>query len=143
MLMANEMVSGLNINKSPFFHIIEYLDPEEKFTVQAGAIYGLYLVYLTQPTIFKKVPIRLTISTWENIELLYQLGFQYDVTDLIFIIHKLRQRGAFVYVAQNMSPSKELKQGSHNLRDRVEKTLIRMEKEMNESGFVRSMSQAL
>jgi hypothetical protein len=109
---------------------------------QVGAIYGLYLLYFTQPTIFKKVPIRLNIPTWQNLEMLYQLGFEYDITDLIFIIHKLRQRGAFVYVAQNTGITKELKQESQSLRDRTEKALIRMEKKMNETPFVRSFSQA-
>ncbi|KAK3825384.1 MAG: small nuclear RNA activating complex, subunit SNAP43-domain-containing protein [Benniella sp.] len=115
---------------------LEYLAPEEVFTAQVGAIYGLYLLYFTQPTIFKKVPIRLNIPTWQNMEMLYQLGFEYDITDLIFIIHKLRQRGAFVYVAQNTGITKELKQESQSLRDRTEKALIRMEKKMNETPFV-------
>ncbi|KAF9354419.1 Small nuclear RNA activating complex, polypeptide 1, 43kDa [Mortierella sp. NVP85] len=114
----------------------EYLAPEEVFMAQVGAIYGLYLLYFTQPTIFKKVPIRLNIPAWQNMEMLYQLGFEYDVTDLIFIIHKLRQRGAFVYVAQNTGITKELKQESQSLRDRTEKALIRMEKKMNETPFV-------
>ncbi|KAF9988531.1 Small nuclear RNA activating complex, polypeptide 1, 43kDa [Modicella reniformis] len=115
---------------------LEYLSLDEGFAAQVGAIFGMYLLYFTQPTVSKKVPIRLTMLAWQNLEMLYQLGFEYDATDLIFIIHRLRERSAFIYVAENPSLTKELKQENQDLRDRTEKTLIRMEKKMNESFFV-------
>ncbi|KAF8933599.1 hypothetical protein BGZ58_006239 [Dissophora ornata] len=113
-----------------------FLSPEETFPAQVGAIYSLYLLYFTQPTVFRKVPVRLTITAWQNLELLYQIAFEYDATDLIYVIHKLRDRGAFLYVAQNDRISKELRDENADLLDRTERTLVRMEKKINASPLV-------
>ncbi|KAI1309727.1 Small nuclear RNA activating complex, polypeptide 1, 43kDa [Mortierella claussenii] len=110
---------------------LDYLSPKETFPVQVGAIYGLYMLYFTQPTLFKKVPIPLDIATWQNLQFLYQLGFEYDATDLIFIVHRLRERNAFLYVAEYDELSKSLAEQDSELRSRDENTLIRMEKKMN------------
>ncbi|KAG0365793.1 hypothetical protein BGZ54_006194 [Gamsiella multidivaricata] len=115
---------------------IDVLSSAETLPAQVGAVYGLYLLYFTQPKNFKKVAIRLTIAAWQNLELLYKLGFDYSATDLIFIIHKLRDRGAFMYVAQNEKISKALMNENDDLSERAERTLVRLEREMNNSVLV-------
>ncbi|KAG0302953.1 hypothetical protein BGZ98_007107 [Dissophora globulifera] len=116
--------------------LLDFLSPQEAFTAQTGSIFALYLLYFTQPTAFKKVAIRLTIPAWQNLELLYQIAFDHDATDLIYVIHKLRDKGAFMYTAQNEKLSRELRDANTDLHHRGERTLIRMEKKINASPLV-------
>ncbi|KAF9909086.1 Small nuclear RNA activating complex, polypeptide 1, 43kDa [Lobosporangium transversale] len=116
--------------------LLDFLSPTETFVAQAGAIYCLYFLYFTQPALFKKTGIRITIPTWENLQLLYELAFQYDSTDLIYVIHKLRSRGAFIHAAQRQRLSKELENDEGGLRARNEALLVRLEKNMNSSNLI-------
>ncbi|KAG0258277.1 hypothetical protein BG011_003391 [Mortierella polycephala] len=93
-------------------------------------------MYFTQPTLFRKTPIQLTVDAWQRLEHLYQAAFECDATDLIYIIHKLRDRNAFVYVAQVERASKELKDMNVDLRERLERSLIRMERKATDNPLV-------
>ncbi|KAF9957792.1 hypothetical protein BGZ72_001367 [Mortierella alpina] len=70
---------------------LEYLSEDHTITVQVAAVFCLYLLYSTQPSVFKKIPIGLTMSMSQNIDLIYKLAFEYSATDLIFIIHTMRE----------------------------------------------------
>ncbi|KAF9181027.1 hypothetical protein BGZ50_005757 [Haplosporangium sp. Z 11] len=115
---------------------LDFLIPNETFGTQIGAIYCLYMVYFTQPTLFRKTPIQLTVDAWQRLEHLYQAAFECDATDLIYVIHKLRDRNAFLYVAQVERTSKELKDVNVDLRERLERSLIRMEKKATDNPLV-------
>jgi hypothetical protein len=60
----------------------EYLSPKETMTVHASAVYALYLVYFTQPTSLPKVPIRLTMNTWNLLQSIYKHAFTHKASDL-------------------------------------------------------------
>ncbi|KAF9400866.1 hypothetical protein BGX21_003346 [Mortierella sp. AD011] len=114
----------------------DFLAPEENLSAQIGAIFALYLLYFTQPSTSRKIPIRLTITSWQNLELLYKIGFEHNLTDLIFVIHKLRRQNAFVYVAQNDRTTENLVGESPDLQAKTERVLIRLENKLNSSNLV-------
>ncbi|KAF9084119.1 Small nuclear RNA activating complex, polypeptide 1, 43kDa [Mortierella sp. AD031] len=114
----------------------QYLSSKETFPVHAGAVYGLYLVYSTQPTNFKKIPIRLTSSAWHFLESVYKQAFERKATDLIYIIRKLRNSNAFVYVAQEEPVSKPLMDNNGYIADQAEKLLIQTENAMQVTSLV-------
>lgn len=120
---------------------IEYLSEDHTIAAQAAAVFCLYLLYSTQPSVFKKVPIRLTISMSQNIDLLYRLAFEYSATDLIFIIHTMREvREAFVFVAENEKVHKKLMDDNESIRTRLERTLIHTERAITAKALVRRIS---
>ncbi|KAF9357632.1 hypothetical protein BGX26_003364 [Mortierella sp. AD094] len=128
LIRAYEMVTNYGIFPSAA--------PEETLPAQVGAIFALYLLYFTQPTTSKKTPIRLTITSWQNLELLYKIGFEHDLTDLIFVVHKLRRQNAFVYVAQNDRSTEKLVGENPDLQEKTEKVLIRLENKLNSASLV-------
>ncbi|KAG0380336.1 hypothetical protein BGX24_008902 [Mortierella sp. AD032] len=113
-----------------------YLSSEETLSVHAGAVYGLYLVYFTQPTSLKKIPIRLTIDAWHIVETVYKQAFDQGAADLIYTIRKLRDSNAFVYVAQEEPISRPLLSANEFVADQLEKTLIQAESAMQSNALV-------
>ncbi|KAH7059796.1 small nuclear RNA activating complex, subunit SNAP43-domain-containing protein [Linnemannia elongata] len=113
-----------------------YLSPRETMTVHAGAVYALYLLYFTQPTSFPKVPIRLTIHAWHVLESIYKQAFVHKATDLIYVIRKLRDSHAFVYVAQGTPVSKPVMGNNEFVASEVEKKLIQTERAMHDEVLV-------
>ncbi|KAG0294221.1 hypothetical protein BGZ97_005136, partial [Linnemannia gamsii] len=99
-------------------------------TVHASAVYALYLVYFTQPTSLPKVPIRLTMNTWNLLQSIYKHAFTQKASDLIYVIRKLRDNNAFVYVAQETPVSKPLMSDNEFVTTQLEKTLIQAEHTM-------------
>ncbi|OAQ36729.1 hypothetical protein K457DRAFT_178603 [Linnemannia elongata AG-77] len=114
-----------------------YLSPRETMTVHAGAVYALYLLYFTQPTSFPKVPIRLTIHAWHVLESIYKQAFVHKATDPIYVIRKLRDSNAFVYVAQETPVSKPVMGNNEFVASEVEKKLIQTERAMHDEVLVR------
>ncbi|KAK3845806.1 MAG: small nuclear RNA activating complex, subunit SNAP43-domain-containing protein [Linnemannia gamsii] len=113
-----------------------YLSSEETLSVHAGAVYGLYLVYFTQPTSLKKIPIRLTIDAWHIVETVYKQAFDQGAADLIYTIRKLRDSNAFVYVAQEEPISRPLLSANEFVADHLERTLIQAESAMQSNTLV-------
>ncbi|KAK3808036.1 MAG: small nuclear RNA activating complex, subunit SNAP43-domain-containing protein [Linnemannia elongata] len=113
-----------------------YLSPRETMTVHAGAVYALYLLYFTQPTSFPKVPIRLTIHAWHLLETVYKQAFTHKASDLIYVIRKMRDSNAFVYVAQEIPVNKPVMGNNEYVASEVEKKLIHTERAMQDSVLV-------
>ncbi|KAF9202358.1 hypothetical protein BGZ49_007475 [Haplosporangium sp. Z 27] len=119
-----------------FIQHVDFLVPEEKLNVQVAAAYALYLLYFTQPSVFKKIPIRLTTASWKNLESLYKTGFENDLADLVYILHKLRDQESFVYIAQNKKITEKIGSADINLKARTEGALIRLESKLNSTNLV-------
>ncbi|KAG9321374.1 hypothetical protein KVV02_002106 [Mortierella alpina] len=116
---------------------LEYLTEDHTLVARAAAVFCLYMLYSTQPSVFKKVPIRLTISKAQNIDLMYKMAFAYSATDLIFIIHAMREvREAFVFVAENEKVHKRLMNDNESIRTRLERTLIHTERAITAKSLV-------
>ncbi|KAG0202165.1 hypothetical protein BGX28_005246 [Mortierella sp. GBA30] len=73
---------------------------------------------------------------WQNLELLYRIAFNYDATDLIYVLHKLRERSAFMYVAQNDKTHKPLMDDNESIRASLENVLIHTEKKITDTSLV-------
>jgi len=69
-------------------------------------------------------------------ESIYKESFERNVPDLIFVIHKLREGNAFVYVAQNDVVSKPLMAENQFVVDQAEKMLIQAENSIQNTALV-------
>ncbi|CAB4408328.1 unnamed protein product [Rhizophagus irregularis] len=67
--------------------------------IKLGILYGLYLLYFTQPEVFLKERIRLTYATWQQIFELYKYCKQYDLHDAVYIYEKMRKERVFEFVS--------------------------------------------
>lgn len=105
--------------------------------IQAGAVFGLYMFYFTQPSLFRKTGIRLTATQWQSIQDIYLKAIQTDDLDLISAIHQLRQRNAFVFAAKPRLNTSQLADESANLAAFAEDTLLHLEKDtLDSNGLV-------
>lgn len=111
----------------------------DSFQLNTGAIFGLYLLYFTQPSTFKKIPIRLTMGQWQSVQHVYKQAFELGSTDLIFVIHKMRTRNAFHHVVKQAMYSTQLSDEDANFNAQAERTLIHLEKEALDRNLVRAM----
>jgi len=106
--------------------------------MQAGAVFGLYMCYFSQPSRFRKAGIRLTAIQWQKIQDLYLCAFQIDALDLISVIHQLRQRNAFIFTVKSRVNTTHLADESSNLAAFAEDTLLHLEKDtLDNNGLVR------
>ncbi|KAF9944423.1 hypothetical protein BGZ70_004654 [Mortierella alpina] len=73
----------------------------------------------------------------QSIDLLYNLAFEYSATDLIYIIHAMREvREAFVYVAENEKVHKRLMNDNESIRTMLERTLIHTERAITDKSLI-------
>ncbi len=80
--------------------------------VKLGVLYGLYLLYFTQPEVFPIFPkekIRLILTSWKEIFELYKYSKQYDLYDAVYIYEKMRKEHIFEFVA-NIDPWDNIKE---------------------------------
>ena len=77
--------------------------------VKLGVLYGLYLLYFTQPEVFPKEKIRLTLTSWKEFFELYKYSKQYDLYDAVYIYEKMRKERIFEFVA-NIDPWDNIKE---------------------------------
>ncbi|GJJ70726.1 snRNA-activating protein complex subunit 1 [Entomortierella parvispora] len=104
---------------------------------KAGAVFGLFMFYFSQPSRFKKAGIRMTTTQWQDIQDLYIQAFRMDALDLISVIHQLRQRNAFIFVANSKLSATHVADESANLAALAEDTLLRLEKDtLDDNGLV-------
>lgn len=106
------------------------------FNVRAGALYSLYLIYFTQPKSFAKQPIPLTRRMLFTLDTIYQHAMDLKASDLVFTLHRLWTAEAFQFVAQHNRAGKKL-DDVEEVNLLVEKSLISMEKKINEQSLVR------
>ncbi|KAK9765820.1 hypothetical protein K7432_005537 [Basidiobolus ranarum] len=79
--------------------VLDYFDDHRALEIKLGILYALYLLYYTQPETFPKVGIRVTLETWKGLWELYQLCGELKLTDGLYIFHRMKEDGAFIYVA--------------------------------------------
>ncbi|CAG8470239.1 7967_t:CDS:1 [Funneliformis caledonium] len=92
--------------------ILSYTVNTRLLEVKLGVLYGLYLLYFTQPEVFPKERIRFTLTLWKQIFELYKYSKQYDLHDAVYIYEKMRKERVLEFVA-NIDPCGTiLKQGT-------------------------------
>ncbi|KAG9291621.1 hypothetical protein G9A89_022040 [Geosiphon pyriformis] len=68
--------------------------------VKLGSLYALYLLFFTQPEIFKdKVRIRVTSSSWASLLEIYQYCQKHKLHDAAYIFRTMKKKSAFLFVA--------------------------------------------
>ncbi|KFH64066.1 hypothetical protein MVEG_09891 [Podila verticillata NRRL 6337] len=116
--------------------LFDYLEPDIPFNVQAGAVFSLYLIYFTQPKSFAKQPIPLTRRMFDKLDTIYEQAMGMKASDLVFTMHKLWTAEAFQFVAQHNRTGKKLDDDVKQVNLSVERSLITMEKKINEQSLI-------
>ncbi|CAG8840990.1 36110_t:CDS:2 [Gigaspora margarita] len=78
---------------------VAYFSSTRLLEVKLGVLYGLYLLFFTQPDTFDKVRIRLSLKMWKSLFELYQYCQKHDIYDAEYIYEKMRADDAFEFVA--------------------------------------------
>ncbi|KAG0019773.1 Small nuclear RNA activating complex, polypeptide 1, 43kDa [Podila clonocystis] len=115
--------------------LLDYLKPDIPFNVRTGALFSLYLIYFTQPKSFARQPIPLTRRMLFMLDTIYQHATDLKASDLVFTMHKLWTADAFQFVAQHNRTGKKL-DDTEEVNLFVEKSLISMEKKINEKSLI-------
>ncbi|KAF9969461.1 Small nuclear RNA activating complex, polypeptide 1, 43kDa [Actinomortierella ambigua] len=105
---------------------LSYLQDSYARRIQNAAVFGLYMIYFTQPFSFPKVGIRMTLDRWKLLEQFYTMACRIAETqlpshqqqqqqqqdqsadqidsswdDVAYTIYKLREADAFLFVARD------------------------------------------
>ncbi|ORX92161.1 hypothetical protein K493DRAFT_316755, partial [Basidiobolus meristosporus CBS 931.73] len=127
--------------------VLDYFDDHKALEIKLGTLYALYLLYYTQPETFPKVGIRVTLETWKRLWGLYKHCGDLELNDAVYIFHRLREDGAFIFVAwlesQSRNPGDE-----HVENESTSQRLAHFEKEIltnslggiSELGFKNSLN---
>ncbi|CAG8543463.1 21984_t:CDS:2 [Cetraspora pellucida] len=78
---------------------VSYFSSTRLLEVKLGVLYGLYLLFYTQPDTFDKVRIRLSLKMWKSLFELYQYCQKHNIYDAEYIYEKMRADDAFEFVA--------------------------------------------
>ncbi|KAG0228470.1 hypothetical protein BGW41_003402 [Actinomortierella wolfii] len=124
--------------------LLSYLQGSYSRRIQNAAVFGLYMMYFTQPFSFPKVGIRLTLDQWKILKEYYNMACQAAATadhppseetdfscdDVAYILFKLYNADAFLFVARDDPVGTVMPFDREDALETTEMKLLQLEREI-------------
>ncbi|CAG8539340.1 6265_t:CDS:10 [Diversispora eburnea] len=109
------------------FSLIHFACPER--LVKLGVLYGIYLLYFTQPDNFEKIRIRVSLKIFRSLARLHKYCQENDMFDAEYVHERLIAENAFEFVAV-MDPCGEYGRDVHSKKKSISNTVAEIKDEM-------------
>ncbi|KAJ1679334.1 hypothetical protein EV182_002266 [Spiromyces aspiralis] len=97
--VATEKHARENLMHCLYRVILGHFRQSAMLEIKLGVVYGLYLLYYTQPASFPNVRVRMTMNMWKKWSDLYVHCKDSNIKDAVYCIDKMRDDSIFDYVA--------------------------------------------
>jgi len=80
-----------------FSMFLDYFSNSRILEIRLGVLYGLYLLFATQPDTLLKARIRVTLYTWNQLVQLEEKMIAESIADALYIFGWLKENHAFFF----------------------------------------------
>ncbi|RHZ44300.1 hypothetical protein Glove_743g3 [Diversispora epigaea] len=108
---------------------ISYYYSSPLMEVKLGVLYGIYLLYFTQPDNFEKIRIRVSLKIFRSLARLHKYCQENDMFDAEYVHERLIAENAFEFVAV-MDPCGEYGRDVHSKKKSISNTVAEIKDEM-------------